>query len=89
MAVYVGKDGDWTLVFCISEVEEEIYGVGFMKGLRKNNKSEGRLRLYGVTTMVLIATRQRWRGFVEVVKAAVVLGWMVVTSSRSVWLHIW
>nr|POE61111.1 hypothetical protein CFP56_58035 [Quercus suber] len=33
------------------EVEEEICGVGFAKGLRKTNRSEGRLRLNGTTTV--------------------------------------
>ena len=51
MAVRVGEDGDWTLGFCILEAEEEICGIGFMKGLRKTNKSEGRLGLDGVTVV--------------------------------------
>ena len=61
VAVRVGEDGDWTLGLCILKTEEEICGVGFMKGLRKTNKSEGRLRLDGATAVALDSSNREMR----------------------------
>ena len=41
----VGEDGVWTLGLSILKAKEEICGIGFMKWLRKTNKSKGRLKL--------------------------------------------
>ena len=51
VVVRVSKNGDQTLGFCILEAEEEIYGIGFAKGLRKTNRSQGRHRLDGATAV--------------------------------------
>ena len=72
MVVRVSENGDQTLGFCILEAEEGIYGIGFAEGLRKTNRSQGRLRLVR-QLWLLIAAMQRKRGLVEVVKVAVVL----------------
>ena len=77
VVVRVSENGDQTLGFCILEAEEGIYGIGFAEGLRKTNRSQGRLRLVR-QLWLLIATMQRQRGLVEVVKVAVVLNWTMV-----------
>jgi len=75
-------DGDRILGFGILKVDEEIYGVGFVKGLRKTHRFEGRIRLLDGFVQAIamafdgseVAAERDLRGLVEVVKAAVVLG---------------
>nr|POF26815.1 hypothetical protein CFP56_47182 [Quercus suber] len=51
LGVVIHNNLGQTLGFCILEAEEEICGIGFAKGLRKSNRSQGRLRLNGATAV--------------------------------------
>ena len=56
VTVCVFENWDRTLGFCKLEAKEEICSIGFAKGWRKTNKSQGRLELMVWRLWVLIAT---------------------------------